>query len=375
MTARDIFLETCRFGKPAGMFRWEVCGAWASTMERWRGEGMPADASFHDYFGMDFHVGFLNFQGETGIVTGFTGSPYVPPFPSEVIAEDDTTITTRDGDGIIKRNLKLRADTSMPQFLEFPVRTRADWERVRDAHLQLQPERRFPADWFPLEDRFRDRDCPLGMSICGAFGHPRNLFGDDRLLVMYYDDPGLIHEIQEQWVWLYRQIIDEVAAHLQLDYFLFWEDMAFKTAPLISPALFREFMLPYYMQIVSHLRSKGVDLVFVDSDGNFEVLIPLFLEAGINGFFPFERAADMDPVRLRRQYGHAFCMFGGIDKREVAKGRDAIIAHVDSFVPDLLDDGGYIPMLDHTAPPDIPLDSIRFMIERVRYWSEKVNGR
>ena len=151
MTTRDIFLETCQFGSIARTFRWEVCGAWGSTMERWRGEGMPAEAAFHDFFGMDFHVGFLNFQGETGIVTGFTGSPYVPPFPSDVIAEDETTTTTRDGDGIIKRNLKVRADTSMPQFLEFPVRDRKDWERVRDEHLHLQPARRFPAGWSRLE--------------------------------------------------------------------------------------------------------------------------------------------------------------------------------------------------------------------------------
>ena len=133
-------------------------------------------------------------------------------------------------------------------------------------------------------------------------------------------------------------------------------------------------MLPYYKQIVDHFRSKNVDLVFVDTDGNFDVLIPLFLEAGINGFFPFERAAGMDPARVRKEYGHAFCMFGGLDKREVARGREAICRHVDSFVPALLADGGYVPMLDRTAPPDLSLDATKFLIERVRYWGEKVYG-
>jgi uroporphyrinogen decarboxylase len=150
--------------------------------------------------------------------------------------------------------------------------------------------------------------------------------------------------------------------------------MAYKTGPLISPGLFREFMLPYYQEIVGHIRSKGIDLVFVDTDGNAEVLLPLFLDAGINGFFPFERAANMDPVRLRCEYGHAFCMFGGIDKREVARGGDALLRHVDETVPALLEDGGYIPGLDHTAPPDISLDNMRRMVDRIRYWSEKVYG-
>lgn len=374
MTPREIFLETCRFGNPQRAYRWEVCGAWQTTMERWRSEGLPEGVSLHEHFAMDWHVGFLNFQGETGIVSGFTGSPYVPPFPVEVLSEDENTRTVRGGDGIVQRALKVRADTSMPQFLEFPVQNRADWHRVRDEYLQLQPQQRFPVGWTPLEERFRNRDFPLGMSICGAFGHPRNLLGDDLLLVMYYDDPTLLHEIQEQWVWLYRQIIDKVTSHLNLDYVLLWEDMAFKTAPLISPRTFREFMLPYYRKIVSHIRSKGVDLVFVDSDGNFEVLIPQFLEAGINGFFPFERAAGMDPVRLRKQYGHAFCMFGGLDKREVARSGEAAVRAIDSTVPCLLEDGGYIPMLDHTAPPDISLDAMQFTIDRVRHWSEKIHG-
>lgn len=208
MTTQELFLETCRFGSPARSHRWEVCGAWHSTLDRWHREGMPPDGDFHGFFGMETQVSFLTFQNETGLRTGFTNSPYMPPFPTEVLSEDETTRTVRNGDGVVQRELKTRADTSMPQFLSFPVRNRADWERVRDEHLQLQPELRFPADWTPLEQRFRNRDFPLGMSLCGAFGHPRNLFGDDHLLVRYYDGPALLHEIQEHWVWLYKQLID-----------------------------------------------------------------------------------------------------------------------------------------------------------------------
>ena len=62
----------------------------------------------------------------------------------------------------------------------------------------------------------------------------------------------------------------------------------------------------------------------MDTDGDFESLIPLFLEAGIDGFAPMEVAAGMDPVAMREKYGKSFCMFGGVDKREIAKGRRAI---------------------------------------------------
>ena len=379
MTSREIFRESCTFGSPERTFRWEVVAAWATTLERWHGEGLPRGEgdtlySLYRYFGMDWHIGCLNFDVESGIITGSTRSPYAPPFPEETLEEDERIRIYRDANGVIRKEFKEHRETSMPQFMGFPVTTRRDWDQLRDTRLQLNPTERFPADWESLEKHYNHRDYPLGMQITGAFGHPRNLFGLERLLLTYYDDPAWIHEIMENWVWLYRQIVDVVTSHFELDYFLFWEDMAFNTAPLISPELFRRFMLPYYEKVVTVVRDHGVEAILVDTDGNMESLIPLFLEAGVNGFFPFERAAGMDPLRIRKKYGRSFSIFGGIDKRELSKGREAIAVEIDSIVPPLLESGGYIPMLDHSAPPDISLDAMRFAIEHIRDWSRKIYG-
>ena len=73
------------------------------------------------------------------------------------------------------------------------MRTREDWRRVRDEHLQPCPAA-LPGHWSALEARFAGRE-PLGMPLCGAFGHA-HLMGDEHLLVTYYDDPALIHEIR-----------------------------------------------------------------------------------------------------------------------------------------------------------------------------------
>ena len=45
-------------------------------------------------------------------------------------------------------------------------------------------------------------------------------------------------------------------------------------------------------------------------------------------------------------------MIGGIDKRALAKGKDAIHREVDRVIP-LVEDGGYLPELDHSVPPDV----------------------
>ena len=90
----------------------------------------------------------------------------------------------------------------------------------------------------------------------------------------------------------------------------------------------------------------------VDSDGDVSELIPLWLEAGIDTVWPFEVAAGMDVLALRRKYGRDLNMLGGIDKRAVAVGGDVMRAEVDRVMP-VVESGGYIPELDHSAPPDI----------------------
>jgi uroporphyrinogen decarboxylase len=112
-------------------------------------------------------------------------------------------------------------------------------------------------------------------------------------------------------------------------------------------------MVPNYRKVTGLLRDYGVDAIFVDSDGNIDKLIPLWLEGGVNGFHPLEVAAGSDPVALRKQYGRKVLLRGGIDKRKIALGGRALRNEVMSKVPFLARSGGYIPYIDHDVPPDI----------------------
>jgi uroporphyrinogen decarboxylase len=133
-----------------------------------------------------------------------------------------------------------------------------------------------------------------------------------------------------------------------------WEDMAYKAGSLISPRVVRNLMLPGYRRICDKLRSHGIDVIFVDCDGNIDELVPIWLEAGINGVWPLEAASGMNPVDLRRQYGRDLLLVGGIDKRELSKGLDEVKVEVQRVVPALYAEGGYIPTVDHSVPPDVP---------------------
>ena len=124
--------------------------------------------------------------------------------------------------------------------------------------------------------------------------------------------------------------------------------------------------MPRYKKIVDVLHSNSIDIIFLDSDGNINELIPLWLECGINFIWPFEVAAGNDAVAMRKKYGKELIIGGAIDKRALLKGKDAIREEVMSKVPFLLESGGYFPSVDHLVPPDVTLENYRYLINTLR---------
>ena len=158
--------------------------------------------------------------------------------------------------------------------------------------------------------------------------------------------------------------------HLDLDFVYVWEDIAFNNGPLVSPRLFEEFITPYYKQVTGFLKEHGIDIIFVDTDGDCQLLIPGFLEAGVTGLYPLEVRAGMDIVELRKQYPRLL-MQGGLDKTKVAEGRRAIDVELEAKLPFMLSRGGYIPFCDHMVPPDVSWDNFLYYRERVRQYVER----
>jgi uroporphyrinogen decarboxylase len=192
--------------------------------------------------------------------------------------------------------------------------------------------------------------------------------------MMFYDDPALVHGILDFMVDFVIETIHRALDDLDLDYFEIWEDFAFKGSPFIGPRMFREFLAPYYRRLIEFVRGHGVDFVALDSDGNLEVLIPDLLDVGVNIIWPVEVAAGMDALTLRKGFGHDLILWGGIDKREIAKGRAAIEREVYRQVPQLVEDGGYIPALDGGWPADISYDNFRYFIDLKRKVAEGREG-
>ncbi|MGB2827451.1 MAG: uroporphyrinogen decarboxylase family protein, partial [Dehalococcoidales bacterium] len=183
----------------------------------------------------------------------------------------------------------------------------------------------------------------------------------------FYDDPQLVEDMMDQVLYLVMEVAKGALKDLRVDFVRFWEDMAYKAGPLISPAMFSKFMIPRYKVITDFLHSQGIDIIHLDSDGNIDELIPIWLkECGVNFPWPIEVAAGMDGIALRKKFGKELILGGHIDKRSFIKGKDALKEEVMRKVPYLCETGGFFPGLDHAIPPDVSFESFKYFINLLR---------
>jgi uroporphyrinogen decarboxylase len=250
-------------------------------------------------------------------------------------------------------------------YVDWPVKDRATWNEFKKRLDPNTPER-WPADWDAYVQEMNGKSEPLALAVGGFYGDIREMIGSEKILYMFYDDPGLMEDMMEQMLYLEIEVIKRTLKDIKVQRADFWEDMAYKGGSLISPAMVRKLMIPRYKKITDLLHSYGVDVIHLDSDGDISELIPLWLECGINFISPFEVAAHNDAVAMRKKYGKDLIIAGAIDKRALAKGKEAIREEVMSKVPFLLEQGGYFPSVDHSVPPDITFENYCYYINLVR---------
>ena len=385
MTSRERFLKTLDFESPDQPWVRAYAFVWPETHLQWRtqgyegpelgwhGEGLP------ERFGVDRLARVDPWYGP------------VPEFEHQVVEEDDQIKLYVNHEGILMREFKEHSDTSMPQFLKFPVETPEDFEKLASERLVLNADQRFPQLWrqqiaegrlhsvagaanitAARADEADPADLAAGATTAaptsdrldeaprfcwadrwgGFFGSLRNMLGVENLCLAFYDQPDLIERMMEERADRIIEITASVLEHTPIDMFGYWEDMAYNHGPLVDPEMYRKFALKHYRRVNDWLRSQGIKHIWLDSDGDVSGLISIWVDSGINVLWPFERQSGMDVVKVRSEYGRDLALMGGIDKRTLIAGGREMRNEIDRVKP-LVEEGGYVPELDHSVPPDV----------------------
>ncbi|MEJ5198020.1 MAG: uroporphyrinogen decarboxylase family protein [Anaerolineae bacterium] len=318
MNNRDRFRHVLRFERVDRLPRFEWATWWDQTIRRWEGEGLPAErpageagvVAIMEYFGLDpaWQVWF---------------PIHKPTYPS------------------------------MPHG-EGPVSDMASYEAIRE---HLYPE----VDWdaaFPAEVRERHErgDLAVWFTLNGFFWFPRQLLGIQRHLFAFYDQPALMHRINEDLLAYNKYLLKGIANIIEPEFMTFAEDLSYNHGPMLSRASFNEFLAPYYRELTPLIRAMNV-IPMVDSDGNVEKCLPWFIECGVEGLLPFERQSGVDVARVRANHPR-FAMIGAFDKMTMNQGIEAMRAEWERLLP-VMRTGGFIPSVDHQTPPGVSLAQYR----------------
>jgi uroporphyrinogen decarboxylase len=206
-------------------------------------------------------------------------------------------------------------------------------------------------------------------NLIGGCMYLRSLMGVTEMLYALHDQPELIHACMRGWFDLADAVIARHQQHVTIDEIFLAEDICYNHGILFSPAMMKEFLLPYYQQLIANLRRRQLDparhlYVQIDTDGDCRPTIPIYTAAlGMDVMSPFEVASGCDVVEIGRQYPR-LVMRGGIDKRVLALGRKDIDRHLEYILPAMRARGGYIPACDHGVPAEVPYENYLYYRRR-----------
>lgn len=189
-----------------------------------------------------------------------------------------------------------------------------------------------------VQARYPDHCHIYGSHELGPLTTAYMAMGFERFFLRLFDDPAFVHKllaIRTRW----SVALCQKAVSLGAEVLVVGDDAASQDGPLISPRMWREFVLPYHRQIVD-----AVDVpVIWHSDGNLERLLPFAIEAGFAGVHGLQPAAGMDLGRVKEEYGDELVLIGNVDVGVLFEpDLDAVRAEVDRCLAQGAPGGGYM---------------------------------
>lgn len=325
---------------------------WEGTISRWKREGMPADADWRDYFGVD--------KSEM-IAVDIT-----PRYPVKVLEETDRYVIRTSEWGVTMKHFK--EEDSTPEFLDFTIVDPDRWEEAKK-RMTITPDR---INWKHLEENYPKWKAE-GRWIEGLFWFGFDVthswtVGTETLLMAILEEPEWVMDMFDTYLNSSMALMDMVWDKGYIFDSIFWyDDMGYKNTTFFSLDTYREVLKPFHKRAVEWAHKKGI-YAHLHSCGDVMKFVPDLVEIGVDCLNPLEIKAGMDPEALKREFGDKLVFHGGVNA-VLWDDKEQILAEVERIVPILKEKGGYIFSSDHSIPNSVSAENFREIVAAVKRFS------
>jgi uroporphyrinogen decarboxylase len=139
------------------------------------------------------------------------------------------------------------------------------------------------------------------------------------------------------------------------------DDIGTQNRPVCSLELYRKMLRPYQERIVAAIREHTRAKILYHTCGSVYNYIPDFIGIGIDALNPIQVSArNMEPERLKREFGGRIAFWGGVDNLRLLPGGspDEVRRGTRRMFDIMGPGGGYVLAAVHNIQPDVPPENV-----------------
>ena len=197
------------------------------------------------------------------------------------------------------------------------------------------------------------------------------LAGYERYFLDMKLNPGFYFALSDKLLEIGFGIVDSFVGAVGdcIDMICTYDDLGTQEGLFCSIEDYRKFIQPYEEQMLEHIRRYTDAKIYRHCCGSIYELIPLFIDMGVEILNPLQpRAKNMEPWRLKKEFGSSLAFFGGMDTQQLLpRGTPAEVKRdVEATIGVYGRGGGYIFGTATNIEPDTPVENIVAMFEAAR---------
>ena len=177
----------------------------------------------------------------------------------------------------------------------------------------------------------------------------------------------LMTRLCDYWVDTAKQMI-EAAGPENIDNVFFGEDLSTQEGCMFDPeGIYATYIKPHHRRMVETVKSYRRDMkVVFHCCGSAYSFIPHLIDIGVDGLNPVQvTAKNMEPERLKEEFGDKICFWGGINSQSVLPfgTPEEVRKETRRIISILGEGGGYVLNSVHNIQPEVPPENVVAMFE------------